>query len=417
MIQKIKIILSRYSKVFENYFFMTFLQGANMLIGLFLYPYLIRVLGQSNYGTYVFVFSNISFFISFISFGFTYPALKKVSLQPENADVKNETVSGVFTAKFYLFLVSVLILSCLIAFVPFVKTNAWLYIIIFSTVLNEVLFPVWYFQAVQKMKYVTFVQLSIKLLSIPLILIFVKSPDNLLLYASIMSGLTVLGAVFSVFYLRVKEGVVTRFVSLKSLRTLFSDSLPFFWTSAFGTVKREMVTLIIGTFFNMRDVAIYDLANKIVMIPRLITNNINSAIFPSMIGDIQAGKIKKIIRHESIIALATILLIVVFGYWAVLLLGGKGMLAAYPMAIALSITIYTYLVVGCYINYVFVPQNRYYFVTKNQFVALVSFLVLTLFGVFVCKNILLIALAYSLSGIIEIFYCKYVINKYKLYEF
>jgi PST family polysaccharide transporter len=411
---KIKVIFSRYFKVIENYFFMTFLQGASLLIGLLLYPYLIRVLGGKVYGIYIFALSNIQFFAALISFGFTMPALKKISLFRDDLAVKSQTISEVFTAKCYLFLGSAIVLGILIFTIPFVREHSLLYLLVFSTTLNELLFPTWYFQGIQKMKFVTFVNLSLRILTIPFIFIFIKTADDLLKYVAIASLFPLLGGIFTMFYLKIKEKIEFRFVSLRSLKPVFRDALPFFWTSALGMIKQETVTFVIGAFFNMKDVALYDLANKIVSIPRLMITNINSALFPSVIGDLKPERIHKIIRYERIIGLIMIGLIIAFGYWAVLLFGGREMMDAYPIAIVLSLTIYTYLVVGCYLNYIFIPQNRYYFVTKNQLVALISFFILGVFGLFVYKNMLLIVLAYSLSGIIEIVYCKYLIKKHQL---
>ena len=178
-----------------------------MIIGLLLYPYLIRVLGKESYGTYVFVLSNINFFIAFISFGFSFPALKAISLHPTDAQIKSLVVSKVITAKFCLFLLSGLFLFVLMCFVPYVRENALLYLLVFLSALNEVLFPVYYFQGMQKMRFVTCVQLSIRLLTIPLVLVFVKNSDSVLVYALIVSGLSVLGGLFSVIYLRYKENV------------------------------------------------------------------------------------------------------------------------------------------------------------------------------------------------------------------
>ena len=413
-IRRIKRIASGHSKIVENYLFMTILHGANMLIGLFMYPYLIRTLGQSAYGTYVFVNSCIAFFILFICFGFTFPALKQISLHPDDHKIKNKIVSEVFTAKVYLSLFSAVIFSVLLFSIPFFRENRLLYLVVFSLIINEILFPVWFFQGIQKMKLVTIIQLSTRLLTIPLIFIFIKSADDLLLYAVIISSSVILGSLISAIYLRVKEQIYLRLLPLHSLKQLFKDALPFFWMSAMSTAKREAITLVIGTFFGMKDVALYDLANKLITIPRLITRNINDAIFPKVIKEINPEKIKKIIRYETWIGSAIVFLIVVFGYWAVLLLGGKGMVASYPLAIILSFTIYTWLVVGCYINYIFVPQNKYYFVAKNQMVALGSFIVLCGVALLVYKNMLVIVSAFTLSGIIEIFYCRYLTKKYQL---
>ena len=414
-LSSLKNLVCANQKVVENYFFMTFLQGAHIVIGILLYPYLIRVLEKDAYGTYVFIYSNIQFFVSFIGFGFGYPALKSIALHQEDVEEKNRTLHAVFTAKVCLFALSSVVLGALLLCVPFMREHALLYITVYAVTLHEVVFPSWYFQGMQRMKFVTYLQLVIRLSTIPLILLFIKSPDDLELYAIIVSVLPLLGTAYTVWYLKRRDGLTYALVPLGRLKTLFRDSLPFFWTSAFGTVKQELVTLIIGSFFRMGDVALYDLANKLITIPRLMINNINAALFPDVVRHAEAGRVKRLIRYETFIGLAVVAVIAALGYWAVLLLGGRDMLGAYPLAVALSVTVYTWLVVGGYINYVFVPQGHYYFVTKNQFVALVTFVVFALAGVFLWHNIFMVVAAYSLSGLVEIVYCKYLIKKNRLY--
>ena len=411
---RLKNIFSNYSKVFENYFFTTVLQGANIVIGLLLYPYLIKTLGPSNYGIYVFVCSNITFFNLFISFGFTIPAIKAISLHVDDKKMKSETLSMVITAKCYLFLLSTIIFSILLFTIPFFRENCLLYIIVYSTLIYEILFSPWYFRGIQKIKIATYIILIMRLLTVPFIFIFVKKNDDLLIYALIVSLSTIIAPFISVAYIKYKEDIQWYFIPIKSLKNIFRDSLPFFWSSALGIIKRETVTLIIGTCFNMKDVALYDLANKIITIPRLITTDINGALFPKIVTDARPALIKKIIRFETFIGLIISLIIIVLGYWAVLVLGGKEMIEAYPLSIILSFTIFVGLIVGCYINYIFVPHHRYYFVTKNQFAALFSFIILCLLSLLFYKNLISIILAYTISGFFEIFYCKYLIKKHRL---
>ena len=413
-IENIKTKFLDNKKVAENYFFMTFLQGASLLIGLLLYPYLIRVLGKEAYGTYIFIFSNIQFFVLFISFGFGLPALKKISLNADNLAIKSRTISEVLTAQSLLFVLCAVILAILIYFVPFVNAHFWLYIIIFSITLVEILFPTWYFQGIQKMKFVTYVNLTLRILTVPLIFIFIKSPDDLLKYALIVTLLPLAGSIFTFFNLQIKEKIEIRFVSLASLKPVFKDALPFFWKSVFGVTKSETVTFILGAFFSMESVAIYDLANKIITVPRLITNSINTALFPKVVKNHSSESVKKIIKYETIIGLIITVLVAIFGYWVVLIWGGKNMLAAYPLTVILSFTIYAWLIVGCYINFVFIPHHKYYFVTRNQIAAFVSFLLFAAIGLLISKNITILVVAYTLSYVVEIIYCRYLIKKHRL---
>jgi PST family polysaccharide transporter len=413
-LKQIKKITSNNSKVVENYFFMTVLQVINSAFGIILYPYLIRVLGASSFGLYVFALTVTNFFISFISFGFNFPAVKAISKNKENSEIKNEQISNVFTAKSYLFLISVVIFIGLVFSIQTIRNNWFLYTICFTQVFGEILIPNWFYQGMQKMRVLTIIQISVRIISLPFIFLFIKKPDDIWIYATISSSIMILIGISSVAYLKKKENVSYRFVPLNSLKIQFKDALPFFWSSAVGTLKEETATIIIGAFFGMRDVAIYDLAKKVISIPRMLTYSINNALFPQVIDRIENKLVRKIIRYEIWIGISVSLFIAIFGYWMILILGGTTMISAYPLALILSVTILVWLVVGSYISFIFVPMNKYYYVTLNQIIALVSFLVLGVIGILIQKNIIMIVLALTLSGLCEIAFCNYLIKTKKM---
>jgi len=410
----IRKIVFRNTKVIENYFFMTALQIISSLFGILIYPYLIRVLGASSYGLYVFSLSITTYFIGFISFGFNFPAVKAIAQNKDNLQVKSDVISSILTAKTYLALISTLIFFILLYSIPFMRENKLIITVSYLQIIGEVLFPQWYFQGIQKMKIVTYIQLGIRLLSLPFIFIFIKSPADCWIYALITALSVIFGGMLSIFYIQRHDNVTIRFVSISSLKNYFRDAMPFFWSSSVGTIKQESVTIIIGSFFGMRDVALYDLANKLIIIPRMLTTSINGALFPKIIENTTKSVIKKIIRYETLLGFAVIACIILFGRFAILLLGGAPMLGSYPMAIILSVTILVWLVVGCYISFIFVPANRYYLVTRNQLVAFISFFLFCIPSVLLFHNILTIVVALTLSGLCEIIYCNYQIKKHNL---
>jgi len=412
--QSIKSKISNNTKVIENYFFMTALQIINSLFGILIYPYLIRVLGAESYGLYVFALSVTSYFIGLISFGFSFPALKAIIENKDNQQVKNEIVSSVFTAKSYLAIISTIIFSVLLFTIPIMHDNWIIFGICFTQIIAEVLFPVWYFQGVQKMRIVTFIQLGFRILSLPFIFLFIKTSSDCWIYVLIATLSVISGGISSILFLKTKENITIRFMSIQSLKIYFLDAMPFFWSSSTGTIKQESVTIIIGAFFGMRDVALYDLANKIIILPRMLTMSINGALFPKIIENVQKTVVHKILRYETLIGFGVIAGVALFGRWIILILGGTAMLGSYPLAVILSVTVLVWLVVGCYISFVFVPTNRYYFVTRNQFVAFGSFFLFCIPGIFIFHNILVVVVALTLSGLSEIAYCNYLIKKHKL---
>jgi PST family polysaccharide transporter len=413
-LENIKLRFKNNGKVVENYFFMTALQIISSAFGVLIYPYLIRVLGAESYGLYVFAVATASYFVGIVSFGFSFPGVKAIAQNKDNLQIKSAVVSSVFTSKILLGIVSLVIFIGLLLTVPLLKDHKGLFLIVYAQILSEIFFPIWYFQGVQKMKIVTYFQLAFRILSLPFIFILVRSTDDLLQYAFIATLSVVLPAVALYVYLIRRENLTIRLQPISKLKTYFKEATPFFWSSTAGTIKQESVTIIIGAFFGMKDVALYDLANKLIMLPRMLTMSINTALFPKVIEDIKTETIKKIEKYETMIGLAVVLFVVVFGYWIIWLLGGKEMTGAYPLAIVLSFTVLTWLVVGCYINFVFVPQNKYYFVTRNQIVALISFVVICVPALFFSSGIMTVVVALTLSGFSEIAYSKYLIRKNKL---
>lgn len=413
-LKSLKSIFRNNGKVVENYFFMTALQLFSSAFGILIYPYIIRVLGSESYGTYVFAVAVVSYFCAFISFGFHFPALKTISQNTNNETIKAKTVSAIFTAKVLLTLSATVIFILLLNTIPFMKLNKLLFFVIFGQVISEILYPAWFYQAMQKMAIVTYFQLFFRIASLPFIFIFIKSPDDIILYAIFASLSIILPAVGLFLYLFYKEKIRIRLLPIKQLKSYFSDAFPFLWSDIAGAIKQESVTILIGSFLGMRDVALYDLANKLILLPRMLTTSINSAIFPRVIDDLKTKTIKKIIRYEWMIGLAAVGFVAIFGYWIILILAGESMIEAYPLAIILSFTIVVWLVVGSYINFVFIPQNKYYFVTNNQIIALLSFAIFAIPTLFLEQNSYVLVGSLTLSGVCEIIYCKYLIRKYNL---
>ncbi|MEI8273802.1 MAG: oligosaccharide flippase family protein [Paludibacter sp.] len=413
-ITNLKSKVANNTKVIENYFFMTALQVINSLFGILIYPYLIRVLGVESYGLFVFALSVTSYFSILISFGFSFPALKMISENKKNQTVKNDVFSAVLTAKIYLAMLSTIIFVVVICSISMFNGNKTIYIINYFQVLSTILFPLWYFQGIQKMKIITYIQLSLRIISLPFTFLLIHNPNDIIKYAIIVTTTNVSSALISIYYLYKVEHLRYHFVTFNFLKNYFIDALPFFWSTSTGTIKEESVNILIGTVFGMKDVALYNLAEKIISIPRMMTMNINSALFPKMIANKEKTSVKKIIRYETLIGFAVIALIILFGKWIVLLLGGVSMINAYPMAIILSVTVLVWLVVGSYINFIFVPQEKFYFVTKNQLVAFISLFAFCIPGLLIFSNIWIIVISLTLSGICEIIYCNYLIKKNNL---
>jgi PST family polysaccharide transporter len=267
------------------------------------------------------------------------------------------------------------------------------------------------------MRIVTLIQLTFKILSLPIIFILIKTPKDVTHFALIISLFNIGGALMAFYILTKKHHIKVNWVKFSVLKLWYKDASPFFVTIAAGTIKSQSIVLLIGVLFTKTDVAYYDLANKIISIPNTLVANINGALFPKVVTSLSKEKIKMIIRSEVYIGLISILLLIIFGKSIVMILGGLQMLVSYPMVIILSFTILSWLVVGGYINFFFLPHHLYKYVTKNQIITLISFFVYFFVGFFFYYNLFILPISLSLSAFTELIYCWWIVKQKYNYDY
>ena len=410
-LQEFKKIFINNKKIAENYFFMTLLLVLNSFFGLLIYPYLIRTLGAESYGIYIFASTIVNYFICFIGFGFDMYGVRLIAENPFSIKKKSNVLSIIFTTKLYLEIVSI-ILAILVSFVfPILRTYFSVYIVCFANTLLNIFFPTWYFQGVQKMRVVSYIQLIFKLLSLPFIFIFIKKPDDILLFAIIMTASSLLGALYAFIHLLVFERLKISLVPIKHTFVYIKESQYFFYTNFLNMMKIQTINLIIGTRYSMTDLALYDLANRIVSIPLMLITNINSALFPKVVSNFNVPLIKKILMTERIIGILAVLTVVIFGKIAIQILGGEAMEGSYWIAVILSFTIFAFLQTSCYIGLILIPNRKDSYVLKDLILSFTTLFTLIVLGMLLSKNILVLPLAFSLAALAELLYLRNVSKK------
>lgn len=414
LVQVIKIYKENV-KVVSNYFHMTVLQVVNSFFYILIYPFVINTVGVDNYGLFVFATSIAAYFMVFINFGFDIHAAKLISLNLEDKSLHSSLLSSVTMAKVILELLALAVFLALVAGVPFIRSNWILFSLCFANTLSCIFLPTWYFHGMQKMKVLTIIQLSSKLLSLPVIYFGINGVDDVNVYTSIVVATNVLSSLVAFGMAIGVYGLKLRWPRILKVKGLLYEVQPFFWSSATNTLKQKSVEIIIGSLFGMREVAIYDLANKIFSVPSLLASNINAALFPVMVRKAQKDTINKIIKIEIFVGLLCMLSVAVGGYWVVRLVSVHDMQQAYYLAILLSVNIMTFLVVGSHIYFIFVPHQRYDFVLRNQIVSVISFYLFCLLYLSLNWSIYSVVLALVTSAMLEIVYSYSLVRKVKSY--
>ncbi|WP_419213228.1 oligosaccharide flippase family protein [Maribacter sp. X9] len=321
-----KEILYRNRRIIENFSYLSILQIFNLILPLITYPYLIRVLGKESFGGIVFAQAIISYLAIIVGYGFNISATKNISINKNNKKIISEIVSSVLIIKAVLFLISLIILYILLKIFNSFELNQSLFYFTMYLCLNELIFPVWYFQGLEKMKFTTLFNLVSRLIFVGLIFIFIKSEKDYLLVPIINGVGIIIAGLFSLYVIFFVHGVRFKWQKKSMLLYYIKDSTSLFISNAMVMVKEKSNIVLIGSILSMSEVSYYDLILKIASILRTPFMALRDAIFPNIAKSQNKSKYLKITLGATLISFLAYGLLIVFKTPIILFLGGPDMI-------------------------------------------------------------------------------------------
>lgn len=264
----------------SNFLSLTMLQAVNYILPLITLPYLVKVLGIKYFGLLAFATATIAYFGILTDYGFNLTATKEISIHRDNREKTIEIFSSVMSIKFLLLLLSLFLLTLLVfAFQRF--SNHWeIYFLTFGSVIGQFLFPVWFFQGVEKMKYISYLNLVSKSIFTIAIFVFVQEKEDVYLVPLFFSLGSIIAGIFSLILIQKKFNVHFRFQTLNTLKIQLIDGWYVFLSRFYVSMYTTTNLLLLGLFTNNVLVGYYAIAEKIVLAIAGIFEPLNQTIYP-----------------------------------------------------------------------------------------------------------------------------------------
>ncbi|HMC00679.1 MAG TPA: oligosaccharide flippase family protein [Flavobacteriaceae bacterium] len=398
----------------SNFFSLSVLQGLNMLLPLITLPYLVRVLGVEKFGLVNFALSIIMYFNILVSFGFELSATREVSIHRDNSQKISEVFSSVMLIKTCLMLISFIVLTILTLTLEVFHSNAFLYYATFGVVVGNSIFPTWLFQGMEKMKYITYVNVFSKTLFTVLIFVLIKKSSDYI-YVPVLNTLgIVLGGgyafwlvfkLFSIKLVRPKKDVIIR--ELK-------DSFQFFLSRVANNGSRYFATTIIGLYFGNLIVGYYTMVEKLFYAFMSLGSVISQTIYPYMARTKNIEFLKKIL--VSVTALSAILLIPIIYFNEELLFiiyDEQNQMLSLFFVIVFCGAIFA--IASAVLGYPLLAAFGYIKYANNSLIyASVIYVIYTTMAVFVTENIYIVVFAVPVYMFVGLLLRIYYIYKTKL---
>ena len=269
-----------YKTLVQNFTSLSILQIANYLFPLITLPYLVRILGPGKFGLVQFAIAFCAYFLTICDYGFNLIGIRSISVERNDKEKLNLTFSSIILIKLILLFLSFIIMLVLINTIEIFQSEKYLFILSFGLVVGTVIFPVWFFMGLEKMKTITIIQVSVKIIFTASIFLFIKNKSDYLLYAGINSGSIILMGIISSVIIVFKLKIKINIPSMKILTEKFKEGWNVYVSAIAINTYSTSNTFILGLFAPDIIVGYYAAADKMRVAAHGILSVISQSIFP-----------------------------------------------------------------------------------------------------------------------------------------
>ena len=263
-----------------NFISLALLQGVNYLLPLLSFPFLFRVLGVERWGLVTFGYSLMQYFVMFTDFGFNLSATKYISEHRNDLQKINSYLNSAMIGRFILCGISFAILLALISYFDKFSTESTFYLLYFGIILGNVMFPMWFFQGMENMKYITVFNIVAKSLSFIPFFIFIRKPEDYIYVPIFYSIGFVLAGIVSLFIVYFKMGMKWYFTSISQISSSLKDSSAYFLARASTSLFTTSNSFLLGLVCGNTMVGYYSAAEKLYQAYNQLLSPFTGVLFP-----------------------------------------------------------------------------------------------------------------------------------------
>lgn len=285
-----------------NFGYLSLLQVAGYIFPIITIPYLSRIIGVENFGKIAFASAVVVWFQTVAEWGFNFTATRDVSKYRDDKDKVSEIFSNVLWARIFLMLLSFAFLLIALALIPKFRENSAIIFITFLIVPGNILFPDWFFQAFERMRYTTLLNLLSKLLFTIAIFIFIKEKSDYILQPLITSLGYLVSGLISMYFIIGRWGVKLHKPQLKPIIKTIKESTSMFLNNFVPNLYNSFSIMLLGFYGCSVSNGLLDAGTKFIDTTQQFINVIGRVFFPFLARKLdQHNKYVKINVYLSLI--------------------------------------------------------------------------------------------------------------------
>jgi len=356
----------------SNFLALGVVQGLNFLLPLLVVPYLLYTLGVEIFGLLAMATAFSSYFMILSDYGFNVTATREISIHREDSEKLNEIFSAVMIIKVFLMFLGFSILLLSLWLFDNLGEDALIYLLTFGMVVGQVLFPIWFFQGIEKMGYIAILNIVAKFLFLIAILVFVQDKEDAYLVPIFNSLGFIIVGIISLIYIYKKFSIRFVWQPYSVLKEYFLLGWHIFLSHMAVLLYTSSNIFILGIFTNHMVVGYFAIADKIISALVSLGDILNQVFFPYLSKKWEESRTNyyqvfyKIFKG-MVVGMTLITFIVIwFAPNMILLLSGEEIQITVELLQIMSLSLILFPLGGLF-SQAFVTQQHNVYVTKSTF--------------------------------------------------
>lgn len=264
----------------SNFMWLTILQIAGYVFPLLTLPYLARVIGVDGFGKIAFAAAVIVWMQTIVDWGFNFTATRDVAKNRENLEKVSSIFSEVLWARCFLLVISYIILAILVFIIPQFR-EAQVAIWVTSLMLvGHILYPEWFFQALERMKYITILGVVAKLVFTVAVFVFIRKPEHYILQPLFVSLGFVVSGIIALCFIIGRWGIRIKKPTFRAILSTIKDSTDIFINNLMPNLYNSFSVVLLGMYGNPTMNGLYDAGKKLPMTSYQFITIISRTFFP-----------------------------------------------------------------------------------------------------------------------------------------
>lgn len=331
-----------------NFIMNAILTVSQVLFPLITFPYISRVLRVEGSGVVAFATSVITYFTMFATLGVPTYGIRACARVRDDREKLSQTVQELLIISGITTIITYAVFFAMLFCVPKFAAQKELLMVVGVSIGLTTIGVQWFYNALEQYSYITVCSIVFKLIGLILMVLFVKNPEDYIVYGVIY----VVGnfGAYVLNFLRLRKFITFRKQGAYALKEHFRGTMLFFLLSAATSVYLNLDIVMLGFMKNDTEVGYYNAAIKVKNVLVTGVTSLGTVLLPRLSYYVQKKEkaefqrtIAKAFEFVLLIATSVMVYFMIYAEESILLLAGKDFL---PAVVSMVILMPTVLLIG-----------------------------------------------------------------------